>query len=217
MSELDDAVMYEVLRYIGVPRTVEEVAENWEWHPQTARRYLWALERMGKARTLPRKQGRKKLWQAAGGATLSGEVQLVTSIGPVSLGALAQWSESAFPSGNLIGGSLAYIWRRVYYRQFQGTLDERLMGSLEIRLQVLKFLQAVVTQLRRQLEATEQLILGYDELWNEADVVLQMFGPVDAERRAVLEDAAAKIEPIIRDWWNQQYGSQSPPRSTEAE
>lgn len=187
------AVLQEVLRFISVPKTVEEVADHFNWHPQTAREKLWSLRDMGRARPTARKSSRKKLWQATGGVGTHGEVTIVTSQGTFKLNSLLAVDERRKATGNIIASALSYLWTRAYY----GSQDQEIatntarMGTLDPLLDVRRLMERVYLDMTRQMEALEQMLIEMPELWQNGGAVLNMLGAVNKEP---IEERAREFE-----------------------
>lgn len=206
MTDLDierAGVLQEVLRFVVQPHTAEEVADEFGWHPQTARMKLWELRNMGNVRELPRKRGRMKLWQAtslAGKMSENGYV-IVTSRTTRPLSSYAVNSMGGRRAlSDIVAGALCYVWRRAYYKQQDqdNVLNVAKQGSLDPLLDVRKGLEKIYLHYQTELEALGKMLTEMPELWQDGNpLILEFFGTVNREQ---IEEMVGDFEPWMRRW-----------------
>ena len=198
MIRPDEDRIQEVLRYIRLPRTAQEVAEHLDCHLQTARQCLWVLRDRGLAVPGPIKPGRRKSWQAKSGHSETGDM-VMTSAGTVALRDIAfSWDAPSTPYLQMVGGCLAYMWRRAYYqRQDQSQIrNVAKQGTLDPTLEVRVVMETVYEKMASLHETLEYMLTTMDWLWSDDPEILKMLGPVN---RAELEAAAEWFELWARE------------------
>ena len=192
--------MQEILEYCQTPRTIEEVADEFEWHPQTAREKLWTLKDMGKIRESSRRKGRMKLWQSVGQLGDRGEVVVVTSSQSIPMSTFFDVVNTRRSSTNLLGQALSYLYRRAYYKQQdqENVLNVAKQGSLDPLLDVKQALMKMYLQHKLVGEALERMLLDMPELWQDGNpAILRMAGQVD---RTLIEEQVGDFEEWCRQF-----------------
>jgi hypothetical protein len=198
MEEIQRAgILSELLKFISTPKTIEQIAHEFTWHPQTARRYVWALRDSGRAKEATRKDGRKSMWQASANAGTTGEVLLVTSHETIQMSRLLMYVETRRATGNAVAGALAYLYRRAYYksRDQSDVLNVARQGTLDPLLEVKKLMQNVYLAHDTYNQILEQLLLDLPALWEDGTALLDMMGDVSLEE---LEATASEFETWAR-------------------
>lgn len=195
----DDGRQQEVLRFVRVPRTAEEVAEHLGCHLQTARQSLWALRDQNLIQAGPTKPGRRKSWQAKSGHHDTGDM-VMTSAGTIALRDIAfSWNaDRATPYVKMLGGCLAYLWRRSYYQQMDQSKVTNVakQGTLDPLLEVRVVMERVFETMAQLHETLEYMISDMTWLWSDDPEIIKMLGPVN---RAELEEAAEWFELWARE------------------
>ena len=178
-----------MLDFLMIPRTIEEVADEFEWHPQTAREKVWELKRIGRVRESTRKQERKKLWQSVNAPDETDEMLIVTSLATSRLSAFMTKPGTRRPLGDVIAESLAYVWRRAYYRgqDQDNVLNVAAQGTLNLRYELRVALETVYLSHKHYLEALERMLVDMPQLWDEDDSsILRMIGEVLEQPEALI-------------------------------
>ena len=195
-EETHKATLFEIKRFLSVPKTVYEIAEEFGWHPQTARRYLWELKTAGEAVALPRKRDRQTLWQAKVGADgVSGEALIVTSGGTYPLKAFTEKHDDIIPASSLIAGALAYVWRRGYYKLLNQDDAKNVARQGSIPPQdVRDYLIGLHKSISALKDGVEFMLFNIPELWQDGTRHLPLYGKeLDQE---ALEEAASWFEVV---------------------
>ncbi len=179
--------LQEVLRFMSTPRTIEEVAEEFDWHPQTAREKIWELRDMGKVQEMPRKRSRSKVWQATALTGNLGEMgyAVVTTNGTFPLKNFTQNSHGNRKAlGDVLAGALCYLWRRAYYQMQDqdNVLNVAPQGSLDPLFDVRKGLEQVFLTHLAYMDVLRKMLTEMPELWQDNNpIVLEMLGKVSRE------------------------------------
>ncbi len=184
------------LRFCNVPRTIEEVAVEFDVHVQTARRMIWGLQTDGRIREVPTKKRHKK-WQAAERQSKNGELLVGTQSGVYGLGDIADgFGPGPISTVDMVSGCLAYLWRRSHYGSLSQERVENVakQGSLDPYLHVRPVMEEVYRRSVAISEVIEFVLMGLPEIWKDTNDASAILGPIGLERQLRLEEAAEWFE-----------------------
>lgn len=184
-----DQTAWAIRAFIAQPRTIAEIAEKFNLHPQTVRRKLWDLQDQGMA-DCHRGGPRTKVWLAARNVQRSEDRdKVLTRNGAAQISDLAQgFDERSTATSNFIAGFLSYLWRRAYYGQLDQSnpINVARQGHLTPMLDVKPVVIDVLTRLEDQVAVLKQL-LNQEELWKDGFEPVDIMGDVN---RMIVEQTA---------------------------
>lgn len=188
----------EILRYCSTPKTVEQVAKEFNIHIQTARKTIWVMRDDGRIKEIP--MIRPKLWQASDHRSKYGEVMIPTSSGMIGLAAF-QYGPSPYSTVDLFGASLAYLWRRSHYRTLNqdNIVNVANQGTLDPYLEVRRLVERMYARSLALTEAIDFVLTALPDMWRDGDVAVNALGRIDGRRQLELESAAEWFEEWARD------------------
>lgn len=173
--------LIEVLKYCNTPRTIEDIAEFFELHPQTVRRFVWELQSHNRIEEAPQKSVRKKMWRATIRGESQEDVVICTDHAAMTMSELARdFNPEGVATGNVIAGCLSYLWRRAYYQTKSQDRVENVarQGTLDPYLQVRTFMELIYQKMATLTEVLEYMLKDMPELWNDDIAILKMMGTI---------------------------------------
>lgn len=192
-----------VMEWVGALEsafTIEDMAQQFSVHEQTARRWVWQLKDECLLVESPIKRGRRSQFLQAREITSNGMYDEMAAAIKAARGnsqvTIAEWARDTAGNDNLSKAALAmvYLYVRSYYSESPD--HQHLRGTIP-PVEVRAYVASLLSDLRKDVEVLEQLV-AYNTPWTEGGEISRRFGLV--ENLAGAMQWAEQIEPVIAAW-----------------